>query len=150
MALSSSDTATLAHAASSSPCRQCVQACCCWLFQVNAVAAGRAAVQRRAPPVTEAAPLPGGSPLFTPIADDGNKVLVEAIPPLQVGCLPAHFPSCQGSGYQAGDQGSPQRAYKVAAEAAVPVTHGWNLDFAAAVCSLLILLRPLQLGKVRW
>ncbi|KAL3157712.1 hypothetical protein ABBQ32_012143 [Trebouxia sp. C0010 RCD-2024] len=53
------------------------------VYNVDAAAAGRAAVQRRAPPVTEAATVPGGPPLLAAVADDGNKVLVEAIPPLQ-------------------------------------------------------------------
>ena len=46
-------------------------------------------MQRRAPPTSEATTLPGGSPLFAPVADDSNKVLLEAMSPLQVGWLPA-------------------------------------------------------------
>ena len=61
------------------------------LVQVDMAAAGRAAVQRRAPPGTEAVALPGGSPIFAAVIDDGNKVLQEAMPPLQVsGCLLCH------------------------------------------------------------
>ena len=56
---------------------------CLWL-QVDASAAVRAAVQRRAPPGTEATALPGGSPIFAAVPDDVNKVLQEAVAPLQV------------------------------------------------------------------
>ncbi len=49
-------------------------------------AAARAAVQRRAPPGSEATTLPGGSPIFAAVTDDSNKVLHEAMPPLQVSC----------------------------------------------------------------
>lgn len=62
---------------------------------MDAAAAGRAAVQRRAPPTSEATTLPGGSPLFTPVADDSNKVLLEAMSPLQVGCPPACSATCE-------------------------------------------------------
>ena len=84
---SSSETVVLAHTPASLSLSQGVQPSCCRLVQVDAAAAGRAAVQRRASPVTEATTLPGVSPLFAAIGDDGNKVLVEAIPPLQVGYL---------------------------------------------------------------
>lgn len=114
----------LAHSTSPSLVSQGVQPCCCWLVQVDAAAAGRAAVQRRAPPATEATTLPGGPLLFAAVADDGNKVLVEAIPPLQVGCLPAQASSCQGAGCQAGymKNYSLQSASKVVTRAAV--SHG--------------------------
>lgn len=122
----------LAHSTSPSSRSQGLQPCCCWLVQVDAAAAGRAAVQRRAPPVTEAATVPGGPPLLAAVADDGNKVLVEAIPPLQVGYLPAHSSSSRGAGCQAGGtQGhSLHKASKAVTGAAV--THGCNLDTAAA------------------
>lgn len=55
-----------------------------WVIQVDASAAARAAVQRRAPSGTEATTLPGGSPIFAAVADDVNKVLLEAMQPLQV------------------------------------------------------------------
>ena len=54
--------------------------------QVDQAAATRAAVQRRAPPGTEATALPGGSPIFAAAVEEGNKVLQEAMAPLQV-CL---------------------------------------------------------------
>lgn len=47
---------------------------------MDLVAAGRAAIQRRAPPVSEAVALPGGLPVFAAAADEGNKVLQEAAP----------------------------------------------------------------------
>ena len=50
------------------------------IMQVDLAAAGRAVIQRRAPPISEAAALPGGSPIFAAAADDGNKVLQEAAP----------------------------------------------------------------------
>ena len=56
------------------------------LAQVDMAAAARAAVQRRAPPGSEATTLPGGSPIFAAVTDDINKVLHEAMPPLQVSC----------------------------------------------------------------
>jgi len=58
----------------------------CMLAQVDMAAAARAAVQRRAPPGSEATTLPGGSPIFAAVTDDTNKVLHEAMPPLQVSC----------------------------------------------------------------
>ncbi|DBA82705.1 TPA: hypothetical protein ACH3X1_006940 [Trebouxia sp. C0004] len=51
--------------------------------QVDMAAAARAAVQRRTPSGTEATTLPGGSPIFAAVTDDSNKVLHEAMPPLQ-------------------------------------------------------------------
>ena len=63
------------------------------VVQVDPAAANRAAVQRRAQPGTEAAALPGGSPIFAAAADEGNKVLHEAMPPLQVG-PPLLIPRC--------------------------------------------------------
>lgn len=51
-------------------------------------------MQRRAAPTSEATTLPGGSPLFAPVADDSNKVLLEAMSPLQVGCLAACSATC--------------------------------------------------------
>lgn len=58
-------------------------------------AAGRAAIQRRAPPTSEAAALPGGLPVFAAVADEGNKILQEAAPIalLQV-CSPLHGFAC--------------------------------------------------------
>ena len=55
--------------------------------QVDLAAAARAAQQRRAKPGSEATTLPAGSPIFTAVPDDGNRVLQEAMPPLQVSCL---------------------------------------------------------------
>ncbi|KAA6425225.1 MAG: hypothetical protein FRX49_04720 [Trebouxia sp. A1-2] len=52
-------------------------------LHVDMAAAARAAVQRRAPPGSEATTLPGGSPIFAAVTDDINKVLHEAMPPLQ-------------------------------------------------------------------
>ncbi|KAL0052582.1 hypothetical protein WJX82_004239 [Trebouxia sp. C0006] len=53
------------------------------VYSVDMAAAARAAVQRRAPPGSEATTLPGGSPIFAAVTDDTNKVLHEAMPPLQ-------------------------------------------------------------------
>ena len=55
--------------------------------QVDLAAAARAALQRRAKPGSEATTLPGGAPIFAAVPDDGNRVLQEAMPPLQVSCL---------------------------------------------------------------
>lgn len=57
--------------------------------QVDLAAAGRAALQRRAKPGSEATTLPGGAPIFAAVPDDGNRVLQEAMPPLQVSCFHA-------------------------------------------------------------
>lgn len=61
----------------------CAQTGCNYIehgMQVDLAAAGRAAIQRRAPPTSEAAALPGGLPIFAVVLDEGNKVLQEAAP----------------------------------------------------------------------
>ena len=109
---------------------------------MDAAAAGRVAVQRRAPVVTEATT--GGSPLFAPVADDSNKVLLEAIPPLQVGCLPACLcllfaaRYCQQPSTIASKAGQwdmariPHRASKLALGAALLASTSRLLDPSAA------------------
>lgn len=74
-------------------CCRCHALECIPLLQVDMAAAGRAAIQRRAPPASEAAALPGGSVIFAAAPEEGNRVLQEAAP-ISLLQVKAHWVLC--------------------------------------------------------